>query len=173
MRLALVSFAVALVATPVDVPAQIPSFRSREADAPSADSVNARIDRVFSRWSTRESPGCAVAAARDGAPVFARGYGIANLEYDVPITPATVFETGSVAKQFTAASIVLLAQQGKLSLEDDIRKHISELPSYGRTITLRHMLNHTSGLRDWLGLAALSGRPSGRYLWTNADVLEI
>src|SRR3712207_489579 len=98
---------------------------------------------------------------------------MANLEYDVPNTPATIFEAGSVSKQFTAAAVALLAQQGKLSLDDDIRKYLPELPNYRTPITIRHMLNHTSGLRDWGTVAAATGWPRGSRVHTHAHVLDI
>jgi CubicO group peptidase (beta-lactamase class C family) len=120
-------------------------------------SPEARVDQIFREFTARESPGCAVGVMRDGKLVLARGYGLANLEHGIPITPSTVFDIGSTSKQFTAASVVLLAQQGKLSLDDDVRKHIPELPDYGKTITLRHLLHHTSGLRDYIILMVLSG----------------
>jgi CubicO group peptidase (beta-lactamase class C family) len=140
--------------------------------AQAADSLSARVDSILMRWSAPDRPFCAVGVARDGQTVLQRGYGMANLEYDVAITPATIFETGSVAKQFTAASIVLLAMDGKLSLSDDVRKYIPELPDYGKSITIRHLLNHTSGLRDWFTLVELAGRPAGTYVWSNEEILE-
>jgi CubicO group peptidase (beta-lactamase class C family) len=119
-------------------------------------SPEAQVDQLFSAF-TKDSPGCAVGVMRDGKLVLAKGYGSANLEHGIPITPATVFDIGSTSKQFTAASIVLLAQQGKLALDDDVRKYIPELPDYGKPITIRHLLHHTSGLRDYTMLLVLSG----------------
>ncbi len=119
------------------------------------DSAKA-IDKIFEDWNKPDSPGAAVAVIRDGEVVFAKGYGIANLEYGIPITPDTVFHVASVSKQFTAMALVLLEQDGKLSLEDDIHKFLPELPDYGAKITVRNLLQHTSGIRDqWqtLGLA--------------------
>jgi CubicO group peptidase (beta-lactamase class C family) len=119
------------------------------------------IDRIFSELTAPGSPGCAVGVYRDGKIIFAKGYGLANVEENVPITPQTVFDVGSVSKQFTAASIVLLEKQGKLRLDDDVRKYIPELPDYsgqgGQKITILHLLNHTSGLRDYPSLFLLSG----------------
>lgn len=111
--------------------------------------------------------------ARAGRTVLTRAYGMANLEYDVPNTSATIFEGGSVSKQFTAAAVVLLALDGKLSLEDPIRKYFPELPAYGDSITIRQMLNHTSGLRDWGVVAAAGGWPRGTRTYTHAHVLDI
>src|SRR5215208_5443648 len=120
-------------------------------------SVHSRVDRVFTAYARTDSPGCAVGVYRNGEIEYARGYGMANLELHVGLTPRSVFDIGSTSKQFTAASILLLAQQGKLSLDDDIRKHIPELPNYGKTMTIRHILTHTSGLRDYLTLWDLAG----------------
>lgn len=129
--------------------AQVPAHRP--------DSLQLQVDRIFAEWDKPESPGCALGVIRKGSFVYKRGYGSANLELGVPITPATVFDIGSTSKQFTAASIVLLAQQGKLALDDDIRKYLPEIPAYTRPITIRHLLHHTSGLRDYLTLMFLKG----------------
>lgn len=94
---------------------------------------------------------------RDGAIAYARGYGLADLERRVPITPKSVFDLGSTSKQVTATSIILLAQEGKLSLDDDVRRWVPELPVYQRPITIRHLLNHTSGIRDYIGLLTMGG----------------
>ena len=118
----------------------------------------AEIDAVFAQWDRPDSPGAALAVVRDGEIVYSRGYGMANLEHGVPITPETVFYIGSTSKQFVAAAIHLLAEEGKLSLDDDIRTYVPEIPTYDRTITIRHLLHHTSGLRDYLTLWSLSGR---------------
>jgi CubicO group peptidase (beta-lactamase class C family) len=139
---------------------------------PPAD-AQARVDRIFARYNSTSTPGCAVGASIGGETVLSTGYGMADLEHDVRITPATVFEPGSVTKQFTAASVLLLAQQGKLSLDDPARKYIPELPDYGTPITIRHLLNHTSGLRDWGNVAALGGWPRTTRAYTHAHVLEI
>jgi CubicO group peptidase (beta-lactamase class C family) len=132
-----------------------------------------RVDQVFARWNSRETPGCAVGVARNGETILARAYGMADLEHDIAATPATIYEAGSVSKQFTAAAIVLLAQQGKLSLDDDVRKHIPEVPNYGTPITIRHLLNHTSGLRDWGSVAGIGGWPRGNRMHTHAHMLDI
>jgi CubicO group peptidase (beta-lactamase class C family) len=114
-----------------------------------------------------------VGVARHGAVVFQNGYGMANLEVDAPITPASIFHVASVSKQFTAMAVALLARDGKLSLDDDVRKHLPELPDYGHTITIRHLLTHTSGLRDqWDLLAMARGRFEENRI-TEDDVLEI
>jgi CubicO group peptidase (beta-lactamase class C family) len=141
------------------------------------DSLRVRVDRVFAAEDHANTPGCALGVARNGALVYERGYGMANLEYDVPITPATVFETGSVAKQFTATAILLLAREGKLSLDNDIRKYVPELPDYKlryeRPVTVREMLYHTSGLRDVYDLWAIAGNKLGTHVFSNADALAM
>ena len=139
----------------------------------SAQSPATRVDSIFSRWNSRETPGCAVGVARNGTSILEKAYGMADLERDVPATAATIYEAGSVSKQFTATGVILLAQQGKLSLTDDIRKYVPEIPDYGSTITIRHLLNHTSGLRDWGSVAGIAGwgRPVRSH--TMAHVVDI
>ncbi|MEO7156501.1 MAG: serine hydrolase, partial [Vicinamibacterales bacterium] len=102
------------------------------------------VDEIFSKWSA-SSPGCAVGVAVGGKPVLLKAYGKADLEHDVRNTPETIFEAGSVSKQFTALAIQLLASDGKLSIDDPVRKYIPELPDYRVPLTIRHMLSHTSG----------------------------
>jgi CubicO group peptidase (beta-lactamase class C family) len=137
------------------------------------DSTRIAVNRVFASWSSTSSPGCAVGASRNGEPVFQNGYGMANLELDVPITPSSIFHVASVSKQFTTMAVLLLARDGKLSLDDDIRTHLPELPDYGHRITIRHLLSHTSGLRDqWDLLIMARGRFEENRI-TEADVLEI
>src|SRR5687767_3318552 len=130
------------------------------------------VDAVFSRWTT-STPGCAVGVAVRGRPVLMKAYGMADLEHAVPNTPDTIFESGSVAKQFTAMAIMLLVQDGRLSLDDQVRKHIPELPDYGVPLTIRHMLTHTSGLRDWGSVASIAGAPRTTREYTHAHVLDI
>src|SRR5467141_4229983 len=115
------------------------------------------VDEIFVDLTKAGSPGCALGVYRDGKMVYAKGYGLANLEENVSITPQSVFDIGSTSKQFTAASILLLEKQGKLSVNDDVRKYIPELPSNGQKITILQLLNHTSGLRDYLSLMELAG----------------
>lgn len=124
---------------------------------PAQDKKSAAVDEVFADVATAGSPGCALAVAREGKIVYEKGYGLANIEENVAITPHTVFDIGSTSKQFTAASILLLEKQGKLSVNDDIRKYVPEIPDYGHKITILHLLNHTSGLRDYLTLFELAG----------------
>jgi CubicO group peptidase (beta-lactamase class C family) len=127
------------------------------------------IDAIFARWSSATTPGCAVAASRSGRRLFGRAYGTADLDHGVPLTAATVFETGSVAKQFAAAALLLLVADGKLSLRDDVRRYVPELPDLGAVVTIDHLLSHTSGLREGHSVAYLGG-------WSpvsDADLLDV
>jgi CubicO group peptidase (beta-lactamase class C family) len=114
------------------------------------------IDKIFSS-ATPSTPGCAVAVSHHGKLVVNRAYGSADLERDVPLSPNSIFDIGSVRKQFVAAAVLLLVEDGRLSLSDDIRKHFPELPDYGQKVTIDHLLTHTSGIRDWQGLRPLAG----------------
>jgi len=145
---------------------------SRTAAQGPGTSPQPQVDKLFSRWTT-STPGCAVGADVKGQPVVRAAYGMADLEHDVPITIDTIFEVGSVSKQFTAAAVQLLARDGKLSLDDKVRKYIPELPDVAADITIRQMLNHTAGLRDWGGLAAIAGWPRTTRVHTHAHVLDI
>lgn len=130
-----------------------------DAQQPLADSTRTALHRVFAPWAASDGPGCAVGASRNGEVVFQNGYGMANLELDAPITPASIFHVASVSKQFTAAAVMLLAREGRLSLDDDIRTHLPELPDLGHRVTIRHLLQHTSGIRDqWDLLIMARGR---------------
>jgi len=121
------------------------------------DVETTKVDEILQDHNHSDSPGCSVAVYRDGQTIFSKGYGLASLELQVPNSPQTVFYIGSVSKQFVAASIVLAARQGHLSLDADINKFLPEIPDYGETITVRHLIHHTSGLRDYLGLMYLGG----------------
>jgi CubicO group peptidase (beta-lactamase class C family) len=123
------------------------------------ETLETKVDKIFSEWDKLNSPGCALTVIEDGKIIYKQGYGIANLDSKAPITPATVFDIGSMSKQFTAACILLLAENGKISLDDDIRKYITEFPDYGKTITIRHLLYHTSGIRDYPWLMVLARMP--------------
>src|SRR5688572_16119862 len=122
-----------------------------------APSMATRIDSVFALYNSGTSPGCATSVVRDGQPVFEKGYGMSDFQHGVPITPGSIFHVASISKQFAAMSMVLLARDGKLSLDDDVRKHIPEVPDFGRRITIRHLIHHTSGLRDQWSLLSMSG----------------
>jgi len=121
------------------------------------DEITDKVDNVFAPWDTTTTPGCALAVVRDGRIIYKRGYGMAKLEDGIVMTPDKIFDIGSVSKQFTATCIALLARDGKISLDDDIRKYFPALPQYGSPITVRHLIHHTSGLRDYNGLLVLAG----------------
>jgi len=131
------------------------------------------VDKLFAPWDKTTSPGAALAIIKDGEIIYKRGYGMAKLEDDLVMTPSKIFDIGSVSKQFTAACVALLALEGKLSLEDDVRQYIPELPVYGRPITLRHLLHHTSGLRDYNTLLSLAGFRPDSDCPTVEEALEI
>ncbi len=119
--------------------------------------VATKVDAIFAEWDKPTSPGCALGVVQDGELIYTRGYGTADLERGVPITPETVFYLGSVSKQFTAANVALLAQRGDISLDDDVRKHVPELSEYGQPVTIRHLIHHMSGVRDYYDLLSLAG----------------
>jgi CubicO group peptidase (beta-lactamase class C family) len=133
----------------------------------------ANVDTIFKKWNKPDVPGCALGVKHEGAPPLFRAYGSADLEHGVPIDPTTVFEAGSVSKQFTAASALILVDQGKLAFDDDVRKYIPELPDYGVTITIAQLLGHTSGLRDWEGVVEIAGWPRTTRIYTGKDALAV
>ncbi len=147
--------------------ASAPASPSAAPAASPGSDIAAKVDPIFAPLAPlaaneAHAPGCVAGVFRAGEVLFAKGYGLANLEHDLPLTPTTTLEIGSMSKQFTATAVLLLAQDGKLALGDDVRKYIPELPSYGHLITLRHLLHHTGGLREYDALLSLSG-------WDNAD----
>src|SRR5918994_6595138 len=131
-----------------------------------------KVDAVFADVAAPGSPGCAVAVFRDGRIAYERGYGMADLEHDVPITPASVFYVGSLSKQFTAYAVALAAAEGKLSLDDQVKRWIPELPDYGSQMTVRHLVHHTSGLRDYNTVLDIAGRRNDEA-FDNPTVLRI
>jgi CubicO group peptidase (beta-lactamase class C family) len=134
--------------------------------------VQPQVDKLFNRW-TKATPGCSVGADVNGEPVVRSAYGMADLEHDLPVTLDTIFEAGSVSKQFTATAVLLLARDGKLSLDDRASKYIPELPGAAAAVTIRQLLQHTAGLRDWGSIAAIAGWPRSTRAYTHAHVLEI
>jgi CubicO group peptidase (beta-lactamase class C family) len=177
---------IALAALPIALAGQVAAV---------ATALEPKVDAVFAAWNA-STPGCAVGVSTGGKPALMKGYGMADLEHDVKIAPDTIFEAGSVSKQFTAAAVLLLAREGKLSLDDPVRKYIPELPDYAAMpaaagqgdsapggsakttggagpLTVRHMLNHTSGLRDWGSVAGIAGWPRTTRVHTHAHVLDI
>lgn len=135
--------------------------------------IAARVDDIFEQWSTETSPGCAVGVTQNGETLLERAYGMADLEWGIPNTPETIFEGGSVSKQFAAAAVNLLVLDGTLSLDDDVRRWVPELPDYGHTITLHHLMTHTSGLRDWGSVASISGWGREDRAHDHDDIVDI
>lgn len=141
------------------------------AQAPDANIT--AVDKIFAQYDKPDSPGCALAVIKDGQILYKRGYGLADLDHDVPIKSDTPFHVASVSKQFTAFAILLLAQQGKLSLDDKVQKHITELREFDHPITIRHLLHHTSGLRDQWNLLIMSGTRLGEDVVRDDDILDL
>ena len=143
------------------------------AQNPALDSAPRAVQKLFAGWVDSTTPGCAVGVSRNGRVLYEKGFGLANLETGTPITPQTVFEAASIAKQFTAMSVLLLARDGKLTLDDDVRKYIPELPDYGTPITIKHLLTHTSGLRDFFEMLILARGRFEEDRITEADMMDI
>lgn len=137
----------------------------------SAQTPAASVDAIFKDLASSSAPGCAVGATRANAPLLAKAYGMADLEHGIALTPQSVFYMASVSKQFMALSILLLERDGKLQLDDQVRQYVPELPDYAAAITIRQLLQHTSGLRDYLTLSALAGHSSDQVI-TERDVLR-
>ena len=146
------------------------------AQVPDKAKVVAAAEKAFEKAAKTNplpAPGCAVGVSVNGEAVFEKAFGLAEMEHNIPNTPQTIFESGSVAKQFTAAAIVLLQQDGKLKIDDPVRKYIPELPDYGKPLTIRHVLTHTAGLRDWGSVMALTGAGRGDRVVTQAIALDV
>lgn len=133
----------------------------------------AAVDEVFAQYDGTAIPGCAVGVSEAGAITLERAYGMADLEHDVVNTPISVFENGSVSKQFTAAATIMLVLEGRIAFDDDIREYFPEIPDYGEPVTIRHLLNHTSGLRDWGSVAAIHGWPRTTRVHDHRHALDI
>ena len=129
------------------------------------------VDDIFSAWNKNDVPGCALGIIKDGELIYAKGYGFANLEYNIPNSAASVFRIASTSKQFTAACIVLLAEQGKLSLDDKLNKFFPDFPAYAKDISIRHLLNHTSGVRDYLTISYLKAHREDEY-YEDKDIMK-
>jgi CubicO group peptidase (beta-lactamase class C family) len=134
--------------------------------------IEPSIDAIFAEWDNPDSPGCTVAVIQDGQIVYKKGFGMANLEYGIPNDPGTIYHVASLSKQFTAFAVQLLASEGKLSLDEDVRLVLPELHDFGSKITIRHLIHHTSGLRDQWNLLGMAGWRSGDVI-TEEDILNI
>jgi CubicO group peptidase (beta-lactamase class C family) len=146
------------------------------AQVPDKEKVVSGAERAFEKLTkayVAPAPGCAAAVSLNGNVVFEKAFGLADMEHNVPNTTQTIFESGSVAKQFTAAALVMLQQDGKLSIDDPVRKYIPELPDYGVPLTIRHLLNHTAGLRDWGTVISLTGAGRGDRVINQDLALDI
>ena len=151
----------------------LPSDSSSAQTYPRTE-ITTQVDELFAEWDGATAPGAVVGIFMDGRIIYSKGYGLANLDYDIPITPQSVLRIGSISKQFVAMCIAILADQGKLSLDDDIRTHIPEMPDYGNQITIRHLLHHTSGIREYLTLVNLIGKPEGSVFgYTTRELVEL
>jgi CubicO group peptidase (beta-lactamase class C family) len=163
-----------MLGLPAHASAQAWPHAGRRAPNPGPDPTDhlSRVEDIFKSFDRPGRPGLAVAVLKDGETLFSRGYGLAQLEYDIPITPGTVFHVASVSKQFTAFAIATLAQRGELALTDDIRRHLPELPDFGERITIRDLIHHTSGLRDQWTLLTMAGWRLDDVI-TQADILRL
>jgi CubicO group peptidase (beta-lactamase class C family) len=167
------SFAVWIALAMVVVVPTLPVVaRQAPHPAPLDAETAGRVDAIFAPWSSTASPGCALGVSRHGTVVYARGYGMANLEHDAAISPDSIFHVASISKQFAAFSVALLAADGTLSLDDEVRKHLPEVPDFGKRITVRHLMHHTSGLRDQWTLQNYAGWREDDVI-TEADVLQM
>lgn len=137
-----------------------------------APSTRAAIDSIFAPHDGTAGPGCAVGVVQRGAMVHARGYGMGNLDHGIPLGPRSVFYLASVSKQFAAAAVVIAEHEGLLSMDDPVRRYIPEFPDYGAPVTVGHLIHHTGGVRDYLTLMALAGRPLENVL-TDEEMLDV
>ncbi len=137
-----------------------------------ADRLTDQVDRLFKTWDKPDSPGCALGVIKNGQFIYKRGYGMANLEYNIPLTSRSVFRIGSTSKQFTAMCIALLEEQGKISVDDSIRKYFPEMPEYANDIKIRHLLHHTSGIRDYLTLWSIAGERNDDF-FIDPEVIDL
>jgi CubicO group peptidase (beta-lactamase class C family) len=158
----LINLPLLLIILPLTLFADINTISKKQSKA---------IDKIFTDWDKKDTPGCGLGVMKDGQLIYARGYGMANLEYDIKNNSKSVYRIGSTSKQFTAASIVLLVEKGKLSLDDSLNKFFPDFPTYAKNITIRHLLNHTSGVRDYLTLSFLKGIGPDDF-FTDKDVMQ-
>ena len=152
------------------------SFTAVLGQAPEKDKVIAGAERAFekaAKTNPMPAPGCAIGVSLNGETVYEKAFGLSEMEHNIKNTPQTIFESGSVAKQFTAAALVLLEQDGKLKIDDPVKKYIPELPDYGKPVTIRHILTHTAGLRDWGSVMALTGAGRGDRVITQPIALDV
>ncbi|HLA63648.1 MAG TPA: serine hydrolase domain-containing protein, partial [Rhodothermales bacterium] len=140
---------------------------------PVATTPEGRVDQLMAAHDGNDRPGGVVAVIRDGEVAFTRAYGLADMAHGIPNTPATLFNIGSVSKQFAGIFFAMMAEEGRLSLDDDVRRYLPELPDFGPTVTLCHLLNHTSGYREVYGVLALQGRNVDGDILRREDAIEV
>jgi len=143
----------------------LPIVLPRVASSQSIEPTTRQVDSLFAQWDTQESPGAAIAIIKEGEVLYKKGYGMANLDHGIPNSPSTIFDIASVSKQFGGVAIAMLAQAGEISLDDEIHTYIPEVPDFGHPITVRQLVHHTSGLRDWPATLAIGG-------WRMDDVIS-
>ena len=149
-----------------------PAVGARGQDASQDERFAARVDSIFSPYARPDAPGCAVSVMKAGKIVYARGHGMADVAHGIPLTPRTPLWVASTSKQFTALAVLLLESDGKLRLDDDVRRYLPEVPDFGHPLTIRTLLNHTSGLRELANLFYMAGWRSSD-VETKADVLAM
>lgn len=137
-----------------------------------SETFTEKVNRLFVSWDKPNTPGCALGIIQDGKLIYKRGYGMANLEHNIPITSKSIFRIGSTSKQFTAMCLALLEEEGKLSLADSLKKYFPQMPDYAEDITIRHLIHHTSGIRDYLTLAEIAGIRDDDY-FTDAEAVDL
>ena len=149
-------------------------FNSTSGQSYPQTELTDRVDELFAQWDKESTPGATIGIYQDGETVYAQGYGTANLDHNIPLNPGSVLRIGSISKQFMAMCVAILAEQGHLSLDDDIRLHLPEMPDYGKPVTIRHLLHHTNGIREYLALVSLAGKPEGGVLgYTAKELVEM
>ena len=119
---------------------------------------NQEIDKIFAEWNKPETPGASLGIIKNGELIYKKGYGYGDLEHDIKLSSKSVFYIGSVSKQFVTFAVLLLEEQGKINLDDEIQKYLPDFPKYDAPLTIRHFIHHTSGVRDYLTLMFLKGR---------------
>ena len=149
-------------------------FNSASGQSYPQTTLTAQVDELFAQWDQENTPGATIGIYQDGKIVYAQGYGTANLDHNIPLTPGSVLRIGSISKQFMAMCIAILAEQGHMSLDDDIRIYLPEMPDYGKPVTIRHLLHHTNGIREYLALVSLAGKPEGSVFgYTAKELVEM
>lgn len=149
-------------------------FNSASGQSYPQTELTDQVDELFSQWDQENAPGATIGIYQDGEIVYTQGYGTANLDHNIPLAPGSVLRIGSISKQFMAMCVAILVEQGKLSLDNDIRMYLPEMPDYEKPVTIRHLLHHTSGIREYLALVSLAGKPEGGVFgYTAKELVEM